>query len=177
MCVCACVCVAGGGGNRGGGATERMHSCVHASCSGQLSLSFWLLHLLHLLLHACSWIEAEKRQGRMPDAAAYAASCAARAASAGGLSEAAERQRRFLRVAAACQAEQLRLCLVSLSDLPLLARALLRRSSDALRWARSRWSHVLVSAVPSWASCQTSLRLSPVLVLVRNQAVDGGRCP
>lgn len=95
-------------------------------------------------------MEAEKRQGRMPDGDAYAALCAAQHASWGRLSEAAERHRRFLHMAAACQAEQQRLCLASLSDLLLLARALLRRGGEALRWARSRWSHVLVGPGASW---------------------------
>ncbi|KAL4431029.1 hypothetical protein ABPG75_006285 [Micractinium tetrahymenae] len=91
-----------------------------------------------------SWVEAEKRQGRMPDVAAYSALCAAQSAAGGVLSEAAERHRRLLRVAAAYQAELQRQCLVSLSDLLPLARALLERGGEALRWARCRWTHVLV---------------------------------
>jgi ATP-dependent exoDNAse (exonuclease V) beta subunit len=92
---------------------------------------------------AClQWTEAEKRGGRLPDAAAYAALSAG-----AGLCrdpELAERQRLAARVGAAFQLELRRQGLAALADLPLLARSLLERGGDALAWARDRWRYVLV---------------------------------
>ncbi len=119
-------------------------------------------------------MEAEKRQGRMPDDEAYAALCAQHATGL-GLSKTAERHRCFLRVAAACHAEQRRLCLVSLSDLLLLARALLQRGGEALRWAHSRWSHVLVRLVAICSMRRTTPHLHGFLRLQRNKAGKAGQ--
>jgi superfamily I DNA/RNA helicase len=106
--------------------------------------------------HFLAWLEAEKR-GRLPDAAAYAALCAG-----AGLSRSPEvqgRQKQLLRVAAAYQAELVRLGLAALADLPLLARrALAAEGSAALEWARERWRHVLVDEFQDTGSAMVSSR-------------------
>lgn len=92
-----------------------------------------------------SWVEAQKRHGRMPAAEAYAALCAAAAAAGGGgASPDAERQMQLMRVGAAFQEELRRLNLVALADLPLLARRLLAAGGAAAAWARERWTAVVV---------------------------------
>lgn len=61
--------------------------------------------------------------------------------------------KRLLRVAAAYQDELRRLSLATLGDLPLLARRLLERGGEALRWARERWQHVLVDEFQDTGRC------------------------
>ncbi|KAL4859415.1 DNA helicase II [Chlorella vulgaris] len=85
------------------------------------------------------WLEGQKRRGCMPDGDMYAALCA------GGkhAGECGERLKWLYRVGAAYQQELLRQNLVTLTDLPLLAKQLLARGGAALAWAQQRWRHVL----------------------------------
>lgn len=85
------------------------------------------------------WLEGQKRRGCMPDGDMYAALCA------GGkdAGECRERLKWLYRVGSAYQQELLRQHLVTLTDLPLLAKQLLARGGAALAWAQQRWQHVL----------------------------------